>query len=353
MAAYAAMTELDEVMLGAISVARSSGLRRAARPSQTGREEKRAPEDLRHYAVAIVSQSNETALTRIEVKPMKSIIWFPDRLRETLDRLIFRDDQRVTQTLASGTVIRQDFAAATRMVLFDSGMKEWQYATHGGTLFIVIYRGKPYAVTCRHVLQDFNWHQLVVTDTRNGRAIAGLKSVAYPSQPREAATDTDLLDVTVIEFSDDIDASFFKDKAYVLDSATSCTARLGDTLHVAGALKEKTNIDEATINTGYCRLELQDDTPPSADVTLRRAAGKFRMPEFSEITGLSGSPIFDVSTNALCGMVVRGTMQDDTCSLWYVDVYDICQLISAVHNDRSETYYRKTMTRLVKSQTRA
>jgi hypothetical protein len=120
---------------------------------------------------------------------------------------------RVTQSDASGTIIRQDFRTAARLVFFDTGDEQWQYATHGGTLFVVLYEGKPYGLTCQHVLKDFDWHQLVVTDQRQGRQVDRLSLVAFPSQPRDAATDTDLLDVAVIQFSDNVDAAFFKEAA--------------------------------------------------------------------------------------------------------------------------------------------
>jgi hypothetical protein len=81
-------------------------------------------------------------------------------------------DVRVTQTLASGITVTQDVRTATRFVFFDTGLPEWQYASHGGTLFVVLYKGKPYGLTCRHVLKDFNWAQLVVTDQRFGRRVA-------------------------------------------------------------------------------------------------------------------------------------------------------------------------------------
>src|SRR6202008_2449447 len=90
-------------------------------------------------------------------------------------KLIQSADQRVTQTLASGTIIRQDFRPATRFVFFDTGLEEWPYATHGGPLFVILYRGKPYGLTCRHVFKTFDWGQLAVTDERHGRAIAGLR----------------------------------------------------------------------------------------------------------------------------------------------------------------------------------
>jgi len=143
---------------------------------------------------------------------------------------------RVTQTLTSGAIIRQDVRTATRFVFFDTGLPEWQYATHGGTLFIVLYKGKPYGLTCRHVLRDFTWPQLVVTDKRFGKQIAGLKAVAYPSQPRDAAIDTDILDIAVIQFSDDVSGAFFPDAPYILDEKTLVMSKTGDKLLVAGAL---------------------------------------------------------------------------------------------------------------------
>jgi hypothetical protein len=256
---------------------------------------------------------------------------------------------RVTQTLASGTIIRQDFRTAARFVFFDTGDEQWQYATHGGTMFIVLYKAKPYGLTCRHVLKDFEWHQLVVTDQRHGRQIAGLRSIAYPSQPKDAAIDTDVLDVAAVQFSDDVDAAFFKDAAYILDEKTMGTSKMNDTLHVAGALKTKSEIIEGVIAPIYCLLEIVDETPSIYDPTLRRALGKFDKPEFTDVLGLSGSPVFNVTQRTLCGMVVRGAMNADVCTLWYVDMFDISQLLSAVHEDRTETYYRKQMTRIVKT----
>ncbi len=254
---------------------------------------------------------------------------------------------RVTQTLASGTIIRQDFRHAARFVFFDTGNEQWQYATHGGTMFVVLYKGTLYGLLCRHVLKDFDWRQLVVTDQRQGKLVAGLRSVAYPSQPKGAAIDTDLLDVAVVRFSEDVDAAFFKDAAYILDEKTMATSKVGDTLHVAGALKTKSEITDDKIAPIYCLLEVVDNTPTTSDPTLRRASGNFDKPEFTDVLGLSGSPVFNVSQRALCGMVVRGAIDSNACTLWYVDIFDIAQLLVAVHEDRAETQYQKQVTRIV------
>jgi hypothetical protein len=263
-------------------------------------------------------------------------------------RLIHAADMRVVQTLSSGIVVRQDFRTAARFVFFDTGNEYWQYATHGGTMFIVLYKGKPYGLTCGHVLKDFSWHQLVVTDGRVGKKIAGLRSVAYPGKPNEAATGTDVLDIAVIVFANDVGASFFEDPAYILDEKTMTASRTGDTVHVAGALKAKSEITEDTIAPVYCLLEMTDDTRSMHDPTLRRALGKFEEPEFADVVGLSGSPVFNVTRRAISGIVVRGGLSADVCTLWYVDMFDIVQLLETVHANETETFYVKHMMKVSK-----
>ncbi len=135
-------------------------------------------------------------------------------------RLIHKTDKRVTQKLASGIIVRQDFRTAARFVFFETGVDEWVYGTHGGTLFIVNYQGKAYAITCEHVLQDFDWHQLVITDQRTGSAVSGLKSVFSPSEPEDGAVDSDFLQTRIIELSENTSPEFFKDAAYIIDANT-------------------------------------------------------------------------------------------------------------------------------------
>ena len=152
-------------------------------------------------------------------------------------RVVRSPDMRVSQTLTSGLTVRQDFRTASRFVFFDTGESEWQYGTHGGTLFIVLYKGVPYGLTCQHVLKDFDWHQLVVTD--QGTQIARLQSVAYPSHPTHEAVGTDVLDVAVIQFADEVNAAFFQDPAYILDEKTATTSKVGDRLYVFGCTKDQ------------------------------------------------------------------------------------------------------------------
>lgn len=166
---------------------------------------------------------------------------------------------RVTQKLKSGTIIRQDFRNAVCFVFFKTGNDDWPYATHGGTLFIVVHGCQVFGLTCRHVLQDFDWRQLVVTDQRAGSQGAGRRSIAYPSQPKGAAVDTDLLDVAVIQFSKDVGTAFFKDHPYIFEENTVSTSTAGDTLHVAGTLKSESVITETIIVPYFCLLEAVRD----------------------------------------------------------------------------------------------
>ena len=262
-------------------------------------------------------------------------------------RPIHSTDMRLTQVLSSGIIVRQDFRTSVRSVFFDTRDGQWRYATHGGTIFVVMFRGRPYGLTCLHVPKDFDWRQLVVTDEKWGKQIAGLRSVANASHPKEAAIDTDLLDVAVIEFSDDVNAGFFDGGAYILDEKTRVTSKPGDTLHIAGALKAKSNFTEGNLAPVYCHLEVADHGPSENDPTLRRAIGKFDNSEIDDVRGLSGSPVLNVSREALCGMVVRGGIEAGVCSLWYVDMIDIVQLLAAIAEGRAETYYRKTLTKVV------
>src|SRR5262245_2477427 len=71
-----------------------------------------------------------------------------------------------SQRLATGVTVRQDFRDCARMVLYDTGDPQWRYATHGGTAFVVVFNKRPYAFTCKHVLHDFEWYQLVITNTK-------------------------------------------------------------------------------------------------------------------------------------------------------------------------------------------
>jgi hypothetical protein len=149
---------------------------------------------------------------------------------------------RVQQRLASGITIRQDFRTSVRFPIFETGYEEWPYATEGGTLFLVTFRGRVFGLTCRHVLGSFDWQQLRVTEAKYGRMFAPIRGLVYPSAPTGAAIDTDILDIAVVEFAPEIGPNFFPDPPYILDSNTCGSAGDGDVLYAHGALKDKSDL---------------------------------------------------------------------------------------------------------------
>lgn len=130
----------------------------------------------------------------------------------------------------------------------ETDTEEWPYATHCGTAFVVNSRGRRYGITCRHVLGDFGWRQLVITDKKFGGNIAGLKSVAYPSAPTGGAVHSDILDVAVLQLADDVGLEFFKDTVYILDRNSVAKNEVGHALAVNGNLNETTTIGEGSID---------------------------------------------------------------------------------------------------------
>jgi hypothetical protein len=224
---------------------------------------------------------------------------------------------RITQQLSTGITVRQDFRDSVRFVMFQTDVQGWEYATHGGTAFIVNFRGKPLGLTCRHVLRDFYWGQLAITAAKFGRKgsqFAALKSLAYPSGPRGEAVGTDILDVAIMEFADDVGADFFTDPPYIIDDNTWGTSNEGDGLLVNGALKEKSDLSEQpVVSPVFCLLEFRDCGATSPDPLLREAYAEFHEPQFSSVTGISGSPVYNSTANKLCGMVVRGALAGRAC----------------------------------------
>jgi hypothetical protein len=238
---------------------------------------------------------------------------------------------------------QQEFGDSVRFVFFETDYEQWAYATDGGTAFVVNFNGKPYGLTARHVLKGFDWKKLIITERKFGSKKTGIRAIYYPSSPNAATVDTDILDVVLIEFGREVVSDWFEGSAYVIDSETIGTSQDGDRLFVVGALKETSEISETEIIPQSHRLELTDNGPTKVDPTLRHAIAVFADPAFSQITGLSGSPVFNATSNALCGMVVRGGLNRERCDIRYVDIFDIMRMIEGVHNGQTETNYKKTV----------
>lgn len=268
---------------------------------------------------------------------------------------IVLSDPRVTQIHPSGIMIRQDFRDCVRFMMFQTDDEDWQYATHGGTGFVVCHKGRYFGVTCRPILGDFNWRQIVFTDRKFGKIRAGLKSAFYASGPTGQAVASDILDILVVEFSADSGAAFFKSNAFLIGAAAIGPSKTGDRLAVNGALKDQSKIDDKEIVPVFALLEFTDQEPAKYDPALRKAMAQYDVPrliatygaeKFENLLGISGSPVFNQTRKKLCGIAVRGGLNGDKATIWYVDIFDVLTLLDAIVDDTLRTTYLKNIVRL-------
>jgi hypothetical protein len=113
-------------------------------------------------------------------------------------------DSRVEQTLSSGVLIRQDIRTSIRFVMFETEYPEWQYATDGGTLFLVNYRNRIFGITCLHVFKTFNVKNLIATARKmalKGAKVAGITGLLKLGTPSGEAVESDILDICLVEFA--------------------------------------------------------------------------------------------------------------------------------------------------------
>ncbi len=127
-------------------------------------------------------------------------------------------------------------------------------------------------------------------------------------------------DFCLIEFETNVTTDFCGGNAF--KERTICSSAAGDRLLIFGALKEKTVIDPPDITVGYCRLEASD-VGSTFDPFLRKGAAQYLGQEFSTVTGISGAPVFNLTHNRLCGMVVRGSFTAGRLSVYYAEASDI------------------------------
>ncbi|MEY9527356.1 hypothetical protein ABIF70_008497 [Bradyrhizobium japonicum] len=222
-------------------------------------------------------------------------------------------------------------AAAVRIIQFQTEYEEYPHATHGGTLFIVRYRGRPYGVTCKHVFGDFDPNMLHITARTQpmvGRLSARLQNLGYAVNLGGVAANSDFADLCVIEFADDLTPDFFEGSEYQIDGNGARTSSVGHDLFAIGVSKDKTRLLPGG-NIALCLLPLRDRGQTN-DPLLRRASARYEGAAFQAITGMSGAPVFDLTAGALCGMVMRGTFRDGVCEVYYADIFDIIQCVEAV-----------------------
>jgi hypothetical protein len=237
---------------------------------------------------------------------------------------------------------------AIRFPYFQTELEEYPHATHVGTLFIVRFFGRLYGLTCKHVFGDFSPDNLHVTpelSPQKGLMSAKLQNLGYASHLKGGSIGTDIGDICVIEFADDLAPDFFKGSEYVITESGVARGITGHDLFAYGFLKEKSRLlPEPDGLLAPCCLPVRDRGVYS-DPTLRRASAGYGGAGFQSITGMSGAPVFDITANALCGMVVRGGMTENTYTILYADIYDIVRQLEAVRDRRRNISYIKPPAR--------
>lgn len=240
---------------------------------------------------------------------------------------------------------------AVRPVFFQTDYEEFLYATDGGTLFLVRFKGRIYGITARHVFtgNGFEPNRLFVTQekyAKKGTPPAPVTGIYHPSAPHGAAAGTDIGDLCVIEFDEGMADDFFMASPYDMDSLPVGTSDAGHSLAIYGVLKEKTIIIHADegggdIVIGYCHLEYCDTTTATRDAVLREAKAEFLAPAFSSVIGISGSPIYDKTAGKLCGMVVRGGMNGAKSDIRFIDIFDIKKFLEGISSGATGADYEK------------
>src|SRR6185312_807154 len=133
---------------------------------------------------------------------------------------------------------------------------------------------------------------------------------------------SELHDIAVICFSDEIGPEFFGGTAFVVGPGTVGTSDTAHVLKVYGFLSTKTVVDCETesITGGYCDLQFHDVGETSSDPVLRQALATYAGHNLSSLDGISGAPVLDETEGRLCGMVVRAGLNDlGNATLWHID----------------------------------
>lgn len=246
-------------------------------------------------------------------------------------------------------LIPSELISASRPVLFHTDVEGHEIATWGGTLFLVEENGTPYALTAKHNLHDFAWRDLVVTNTRQDRRLARVRSVSYPTDGTLAAEGSDLLDLAVVQFAPEVTSNFFEGQVFPLADHSICSSEAGDDLIAYGALSEFSKIEDRKIRPVFGELGFMDCGSHKHDPILREGRAAYEGHPMTKLEGLSGAPIYNTSKNGLAGMMLRGGLRPDgSANMLYAEVTDILEVMRTVQTGEVTGSYAKTISRFLR-----
>jgi hypothetical protein len=235
---------------------------------------------------------------------------------------------------------------ASRFIMFETPYSGYEVATNCGTLFLVELEGTPYGLTARHNLHDFCWSDLLVTDHRFGTKTAGLRAVHYLQAAIAAAVGSDLSDLAIVCFSDTVTPAFFGGSAFNISQPFLALSDAGDDLLAYGNIAETSHLDNTEIHATFAELGFRDVGPNAADVVLRDAEALWDQSHITNLAGMSGGPVFNLTKGGLTGMMVRGGVTGlNSAKMHYIDIADIVRVLHAVHDNEPMGAYIKVIER--------
>jgi hypothetical protein len=206
-------------------------------------------------------------------------------------------------------------ASSVQPLLFETGVEETPYSSTRGTVFIVGYEGKPYAITARHALQPNNLVATCVFASETSNRLIPLKDVFFVPQSVE---DEDFVDLAVIAIDTDQVAHPEVAQARIIDLALAS----GEWMRYAseaeffilGYPEERSSFNYESKEFCANREVLFGRYGGPSSLLYPHQLQIADTRSLKTFSGLSGAPVFawieqtgHRPTPVLCGMVLRGT----------------------------------------------
>lgn len=234
--------------------------------------------------------------------------------------------------------------AATRPLLFDTGNLDFPVASHGGTVFLVEFSQRVYALALQHCFGDFSWKQMLLAKGIVSGPTAELRSLFKLTKAVDHAVDSDLLDLVAIEFADTFNTNWFDDEPFVLAPEEVEDCSTGTYVYVRGFPAQLSAFAATKADVAAASFVLRVVRDRSSDIALRTATANLPSKLFSNLSGLSGSPVVS-ERGKLCGIVVRGGIDaEGDIRIHFVEFSDVLQfLVSASRPGEWHCYDKHTL----------
>lgn len=221
--------------------------------------------------------------------------------------------------------------ASVRFPLFRTGFLEWPLGSNVGTVFLVRYKGRPYAVFPKHIANSFSISDITISSSLSSRKSIGLDHVRMVSGIAPFFTGSDVEDLCVGVFPRLAKASDFEE-IYQLSGDYRCRSQQGDYLTVFGFIKESSSLATDTIIMAHHSFDVTDTGSSQTDPTLRCASAAFNSDSIASISGISGAPVFNHRTKEVCGIVLRGGLtENNNVIINYLDIIHVYNTVVAAH----------------------